>query len=346
MPPTAQSSSDVDARLEQLLSDIDPSWAEVTQDILYHRGKKALHAATAFAHDEGTPGTALLEHLVETAELSLAIAQLEPYRARVGRDVLVAIGLTHDIGKIDSYGSRKSRFGRGRSDTEMNSAAAGLLILGETRAAHEPRWRELGRYDDADQLARNLALQYASQGPKGDRATQTLESAIVTQVDRALTGVNSFVSGQTIDRETGGDGQGTLLEFWKHLESRVSGYHDLADQALKFYVGAISALSVWLATAQRTGPLFSLFPFVVGVAGAGHLAYLYLRGWRLQKHARHLADHIRVMAGLSDDQWPYSAAFRPKNIFAYGHPITEPAFSLFIVLALSGLYTYVLLSLP
>lgn len=53
-----------------------------------------------------------------------------------------------------------------------------------------------------------------------------------------------------------------------------------------------------------------------------------------------------IASPSAKNAWPYSAAFRPKNIFAYGHPITEPAFSLFIILALSGLYTYVLLSLP
>ena len=134
-------------------------------------------------------------------------------------------------------------------------------------------------------------------------------------------------------------------EFWKHAEQQAAATVARADEALRFNLGALSALTVWLATHQPTEPLLAFFPLAMGVVGAGYLTHLHLRAARYQAVARELANTVRLLVDVPISDWPYADRFAPKNIFAPGHPVTGPLFGILATLVLAGVYSYVLLSL-
>ena len=84
----------------------------------------------------------------------------------------------------------------------------------------------------------------------------------------------------------------------------------------------------------------------MGIVGTGYLTHLHLRVARHQAVARDLANSVRLLADVPISDWPYADRFAPKSIFAAGHPVTGPLFGILATLALGGLYSYALLSLP
>ena len=135
-------------------------------------------------------------------------------------------------------------------------------------------------------------------------------------------------------------------EFWKHAEQQAAATVARADEALRFNFGALSGLTVWLATHQRTELLLAFFPLAMGIVGAGYLTHLHLRAARHQAMARDLADTLRLLVDVPISDWPYADRFAPRNIFAPGHPVTGPLFGILATLALAGVYSYALMSLP
>src|SRR5512140_422162 len=95
-------------------------------------------------------------------------------------------------------------------------------------------------------------------------------------------------------------------EFWKHAEQQVAATVARADEALRFNLGALSGLTVWLATHPRTEPLLSLFPLAMGIVGAGYLSHLHLRAARYQAVARDLANTVRLLGDVPTSDWPYA----------------------------------------
>lgn len=183
----------MNTRLNALLAHLSPAWFKVVTDILYYRGEDALHATPASCKTHQSYPGGLVEHLTETADLALAMAALPPYR-NVDRQLLVAMALVHDIGKVDSYAPNldTQTYEYTDVDRQLHHIGAGLLILGECRAIHRPSWTDHGLYDQSQLLAHAIVSHHGYPEWKSMRSPATLEAAMVHYADYASAGLGSF----------------------------------------------------------------------------------------------------------------------------------------------------------
>lgn len=132
----------------------------------------------------------------------------------------------------------------------------------------------------------------------------------------------------------------TAIEFWKHAEALVSETQARTDELLRFTIGALSAVTVWLAASQRVGTEFALIPIALGTLAAGYVTHLHFQAKRLRSRARALAVVVRRLANIGDEDWPYADRFLAKRLLSVGHPVTGPLFDVVVILLLSFAYAF------
>jgi 3'-5' exoribonuclease len=184
-------------RLDALIGQIDPERAcgQVLCAIYDDAGFREAfyHAPAAKVHHQNYPG-GLLEHTVNVTTLALALADayapppagtglsFNRFRVPIDRQVLLAAGLLHDIGKIQTY-----RFSPLADVTETNAWEGHLVISYETVKSHARPMLEQPPYPGAADelnkllhciLAHHGTLEYGSPVPPS-----CVEAFLLSQAD-------------------------------------------------------------------------------------------------------------------------------------------------------------------
>ena len=131
-------------------------------------------------------------------------------------------------------------------------------------------------------------------------------------------------------------------EFWLQAERNAAECLRRADEAVKFYIVATTALAGWLASNGAHDSRGSFLLMSLGVIGAGHVVHFHLRGRRLWRQAEELASALAHIVGAPDMVLPRGAVDKNRPLLSTGNAATDMLFSAFVILALAGIYAGVL----
>ncbi len=134
------------------------------------------------------------------------------------------------------------------------------------------------------------------------------------------------------------------VKLWEKAADASASYHKRGDEAVKFYIGAGTALAAWLMTHQMAPPLSAFAVACIGVFGAGHVVYCHNRGCRLMWRANSAAEELaRLTAGPSFARdWNRADALSLGNLMSPGHPAAQILFNGLAVLLINTAYAAIL----
>ncbi len=134
----------------------------------------------------------------------------------------------------------------------------------------------------------------------------------------------------------------TLIRFWQQAEETATALHSRAEEFLKFYLGAATAMTGWFVTNASDKALPALLIACVGVFAAGHVASFHVAAFRVHRRARELAGCLAAMDGLSPESALYTQDDEMTRWLRAGHPATGAIFNSLTALGLCAAYSLVL----
>jgi len=135
------------------------------------------------------------------------------------------------------------------------------------------------------------------------------------------------------------------VKFWERTADESVAFHKRGDDAVKFYIGAGTALAAWLLTQGENPPAGAFAVLALGVFGAGHVSYYHNRGYKLMLRATRIAKEIAKLAEVPStiEAWSDDDKLRVTSLLTPGHPVTQILFNALVTLAIHLIYALVLI---
>jgi hypothetical protein len=132
-----------------------------------------------------------------------------------------------------------------------------------------------------------------------------------------------------------------IRHFWQRSEDNSALLRAQGDSTARFYVGAISAATIWFAVNAPEKFVAITLIVALGVVGAGHATWYQMRALKFHRRAMILAGRFADLSGLSGADRLYIEG-GGESLWSPGHPLTGALFSGLTVLAATAIYSIIL----